>query len=41
MELPDIGLQLETRKARVREIAQFFGVVDDHLDENGWGKSWW
>lgn len=35
--LPKPELVEEIRKTLIHEIAHFFGIDDDHLDEIGWG----
>lgn len=35
--LPTDELQLEIAKTLIHEIAHYFGIDDDHLDEIGWG----
>jgi predicted Zn-dependent protease with MMP-like domain len=37
MGLPDPELREEVAKTLVHEIAHYFGIEDDHLDEIGWG----
>ena len=37
MGLPDRELRDEIRKTLIHEIAHYFGIDDDHLDEIGWG----
>ena len=36
-ELPNDDLQIEIGKTLIEEFAQFFGVVDDRIDESCWG----
>jgi predicted Zn-dependent protease with MMP-like domain len=35
--LPDDALREEIRRTLMHEIAHYFGLDDDHLDELGWG----
>lgn len=35
--LPDGELRQEIAKTLIHEIAHYFGIDDDHLDEIGWG----
>ena len=35
--LPKAGLREEIAKTLIHEIAHYFGIEDDHLDEIGWG----
>jgi len=35
--LPDDELREEIAKTLIHEIAHFFGIDDDHLDDIGWG----
>ena len=35
--LPPAELQAEIRKTLIHEVAHYFGIDDDHLDEIGWG----
>ena len=35
--LPTAGLRVEIAKTLIHEIAHYFGIEDDHLDEIGWG----
>ena len=35
--LPRAGLREEVAKTLIHEIAHYFGIDDDHLDEIGWG----
>ena len=35
--LPRRELEQEIRKTLIHEIAHYFGIDDDHLDEIGWG----
>ncbi len=37
MNLPADELHDEIRKTLIHEIAHYFGIDDDHLDEIGWG----
>ena len=37
MGLPDEELRQEIAKTVIHEIAHYFGIDDDHLDEIGWG----
>ncbi len=37
MNLPTDELHDEIRKTLIHEIAHYFGIDDDHLDEIGWG----
>ena len=37
MGLPPDGLREEIEKTVIHEIAHYFGIDDDHLDEIGWG----
>jgi predicted Zn-dependent protease with MMP-like domain len=37
MGLPEAELREEIAKTLVHEIAHYFGIEDDHLDEIGWG----
>ena len=37
MGLPDPELRDEIRKTLIHEIAHYYGIDDDHLDEIGWG----
>jgi predicted Zn-dependent protease with MMP-like domain len=37
MDLPERELRDEIRKTLIHEIAHYFGIDDDHLDEIGWG----
>jgi predicted Zn-dependent protease with MMP-like domain len=35
--LPDAELREEIAKTLIHEIAHYFGIDDDHLDDIGWG----
>lgn len=35
--LPDDELRAEIAKTLIHELAHYFGIDDDHLDEIGWG----
>jgi predicted Zn-dependent protease with MMP-like domain len=35
--LPEAGLREEIAKTLIHEIAHYFGIDDDYLDEIGWG----
>ena len=35
--LPEQELQEEIRRTVLHELAHYFGMDDDHLDEIGWG----
>ena len=37
LDLPPDELQDEIVKTLIHEIAHYFGIDDDHLDEIGWG----
>lgn len=37
MGLPPDELRVEIAKTLIHEIAHYFGIDDDHLDEIGWG----
>jgi len=37
MGLEEHELRTEIRKTLIHEIAHYFGIDDDHLDEIGWG----
>ena len=37
LELGDAQLRQEIAKTLIHEIAHYFGIDDDHLDEIGWG----
>lgn len=37
MGLPPAVLRDEIRKTLIHEVAHFFGIDDDHMDEIGWG----
>lgn len=37
MDLSPEGLREEVAKTLIHEIAHYFGIEDDHLDEIGWG----
>ncbi|MBT8108992.1 MAG: metallopeptidase family protein [Gammaproteobacteria bacterium] len=37
MGLPAAELREEIEKTVIHEIAHYFGIDDDHLDEIGWG----
>ena len=37
MGLPAAELRAEVEKTVIHEIAHYFGIDDDHLDEIGWG----
>lgn len=37
MRLPPHALREEIAKTLIHEIAHYFGIDDDHLDEIGWG----
>lgn len=37
MGLPQAELRDEIRKTLIHEVAHFFGIDDDHLDDIGWG----
>lgn len=37
LALPDDELRQEIAKTLIHEIAHYFGIDDDHLDEIGWG----
>ena len=37
LELPPEQLRQEVAKTVLHEIAHYFGIDDDHLDEIGWG----
>jgi predicted Zn-dependent protease with MMP-like domain len=37
MGLPPSALREEVAKTLIHEIAHYFGIDDDHLDEIGWG----
>ena len=37
MGLPAGALRTEIRKTLIHEVAHYFGIDDDHLDEIGWG----
>lgn len=37
MGLPPEALKTEIRKTVIHEIAHYFGIDDDHLDDIGWG----
>lgn len=37
MGLPRAELRSEIRKTLIHEIAHYFGIDDEHLDEIGWG----
>ncbi|MDH4256696.1 MAG: metallopeptidase family protein, partial [Gammaproteobacteria bacterium] len=35
--LPPDELRVEVERTLIHEIAHYFGIDDDHLDEIGWG----
>ncbi len=37
LELPESELRQEIARTVIHEIAHYFGIDDDHLDEIGWG----
>ncbi len=37
MDLPEDELREEIRRTVLHELAHYFGMDDDHLDEIGWG----
>lgn len=37
LELPPAELRDEISRTLIHEIAHYFGIEDDHLDEIGWG----
>lgn len=37
LALPSGELRMEIAKTLIHEIAHYFGIDDDHLDEIGWG----
>ena len=37
LELPEDALREEIRRTVLHEVAHYFGLDDDHLDEIGWG----
>ena len=37
LDLPEHELREEIRRTVLHELAHYFGMDDDHLDEIGWG----
>ncbi len=37
LQLPEDELRQEIAKTVIHEVAHYFGIDDDHLDEIGWG----
>lgn len=37
MDLPPDELKMEIAKTLIHEVAHYFGIDDDHLDDIGWG----